>query len=96
MDYDDREKLDENLLRFYYEQVTKESGEIGLSGYQVSDVPLEEKLEEDLDFLEEVLPNYEILTFQAGDLEEAQYASLVGGGKSSGRCQHGSGKLPGG
>ena len=80
LDYDDREKLDENLLRFYYEQVTKESGEIGLSGYQVSDVPLEEKLEEDLDFLEEVLPNYEILTFQAGDLEEAQYASLVGEG----------------
>lgn len=80
LDYDQRGELDEDILQFYYEQITKESGEIGLSGYQVSDVSLEEKLEEDLDFLEEVLPNYEILTFQAGDLEEAQYASLVGEG----------------
>ena len=80
LDYTKRETLDETLLEYYYEQITKESGEMGISGYQVSEVPLEEKLEQDLAVYGEILPDYEILTFNAGDLEEEEYAGLVGEG----------------
>lgn len=80
LDYDDQGELNESLMDFYYEQVTKETGEIGLSGYQVSDVPLREKLKEDLELYQEVLPDYEIRTFQAGGLEEEDYERLVGKG----------------
>lgn len=80
LDYKQNGQLSESLLEFYYEQVTKETGEIGLSGYQVSDVPLEEKLKEDLELYEKVLPEYDILTFQAGGLEEEEYADLLGEG----------------
>lgn len=80
LDYDDQGELNKSLMDFYYEQVTKETGEIGLSGYQVSDVPLREKLKEDLELYQEVLPDYEIRTFQAGGLEEEDYERLVGKG----------------
>ena len=80
LDYDDQGELNKSLMDFYYEQVTKETGEIGLSGYQVSDVPLREKLKEDLELYQEVLPDYEIRTFQAGGLEEEDYERLVGEG----------------
>lgn len=80
LDYDGQGEINENLMDFYYEQVTKETGEIGLSGYQVSDVPLREKLKEDLELYKEMLPDYEIRTFQAGGLEEEDYERLVGEG----------------
>lgn len=80
LDYDDQGELNKSLMDFYYEQVTKETGEIGLSGYQVSDVLLREKLKEDLELYQEVPPDYEIRTFQAGGLEEEDYERLVGKG----------------
>ena len=80
LDYDDQGELNKSLMDFYYEQVTKETGEIGQSGYQVSDVLLREKLKEDLELYQEVLPDYEIRTFQAGGLEEEDYERLVGKG----------------
>lgn len=80
LDYTRNDQLDDTLLQYYYEQITKETGEIGISGYQVSDVPLKEKLEQDLELYEKVLPDYKILTFEAGDLEEEEYLSLLGKG----------------
>lgn len=81
LDYNEDEKLDDSLLQYYFEQITKETGEIGISGYQESDIPLADKLEQDLEMYEEVLPDYEIRTFQAGGLEENEYAGLVGEGR---------------
>lgn len=80
LDYTDDQEIDSSLLQYYFEQITKESGEMGISGYQVSDVPLSEKISKDLEVFEEVLPDYEIRTFLAGDLEEESYASLLGEG----------------
>lgn len=80
LDYGQDEELEPSLIQYYYEQITKESGEMGLSGYQVSDITLKEKLEQDVEFLEETLPGYEIGTFGAGGLSEEDYASLVGEG----------------
>ena len=80
LDYSQDGDVDESLLQYYYEQITKMSGEIGLSGYQVSDIPLEEKLQQDIELYEEALPDYEILTFQAGELEEEEYEDLIGEG----------------
>lgn len=80
LNYEQQEDLDESLLQYYYEQITKESGEIGISGYQVSNIALEEKIEQDLELYEKVLPNYEIRVFQAGKLKEQEYSSLVGTG----------------
>ena len=80
LDYSQDGDVDESLLQYYYEQITKMSGEIGMSGYQVSDIPLEEKLQQDIELYEEVLPDYEILTFQAGELEDEEYEDLIGEG----------------
>lgn len=80
LDYSGDGELDEALLQYYYEQVTKETGEIGLSGDQVSDVPLASKLRQDLQLFGEVLAQYEIRTFQAGGLDEEEYEDLVGSG----------------
>lgn len=77
LDYTQTQELDASLLQFYYDQITKESGEIGLSGAQVSQVPLEEKLEADLALYREQLPNYRLLTFQADGLDESAYRSLL-------------------
>ncbi len=81
LDYTEQGEINESLLDFYYEQMTKETGEIGLSGYQVSDVPLSEKLEEDLVVFGKELPDYKIYTFQAGGLDESEYEHLVGEGR---------------
>ena len=81
LDYNEDSELDDSLLQYYYEQITKETGEIGISGYQESDIPLVDKLEQDLEIYEEVLPDYEIRTFQAGGLMEEEYAGLVGDGR---------------
>lgn len=79
-DYQEKGELESSLVQYYYEQITKEEGEIGLSGAQVSQVPLEEKLAHDLAVYREELPNYSIRTFQAGALEPDQYLDLLGEG----------------
>src|SRR5699024_10291964 len=48
-------------------------------GMQVSDVPLEEKLSQDLDYLHSVLPEYGISVFYAGSLAGSEYEGLLGG-----------------
>lgn len=80
LDYTQTEKLDESLLQYYYEQITKEQGEIGISGYQISNLPLAEKLEQDVSTFDEVLPNYEIRVFQSGDMDEDEYSQWIGEG----------------
>lgn len=80
LDYEQQQELDESLLRYYYEQITKVQGEIGISGYQVSNISLEEKIQQDLKLYKKILPDYEIRVFQAGELGEEEYSSLVGDG----------------
>lgn len=79
-DYQEKGEMDSSLVEYYYEQITKEEGEIGLSGAQISQVPLEEKLAHDLAVYREELPNYSIRTFQAGALEPEEYLNLLGEG----------------
>ena len=79
LDYTRPLNRDEDLAEFYYQQILKLQGEIGLSGMQVSDVPLEEKLSQDLDYLHSVLPEYEIGVFYAGSLAGSEYEGLLGG-----------------
>ena len=81
LDYSKDGELNDSLLQYYFEQITKETGEIGISGYQESDIPLEDKLKQDLEIYEEVLPDYVIRTFQAGGLEEEDYEEFVGEGR---------------
>lgn len=76
LDYEDEEEADFSLVKYYYQQISKMRGEIGISGVQIGDTPLKEKLEEDEKVLEAELPNYEIRTFYAGDLEETEYKDL--------------------
>lgn len=80
LDYEQQQELDESLLRYYYEQITKVRGEIGISGFQVSNTTLEEKIQQDLELYKKILPDYEIRVFQAGELEEEEYSSLLGVG----------------
>lgn len=81
LDYSSDSKLSESLMQYYYQQITKMKGEIGISGFQVSSVPLEEKLQKDFELFDSVLPNYVINTFYAGDLDESVYGYLLEDGR---------------
>lgn len=82
LDYTRTDELNPFLIQFYYEQITRESGEIGLSGAQISDLSLEEKLESDLALWREEAPNYEFLTFQPGGADESEYLPLLEEGRA--------------
>lgn len=77
MDYHGKGEINETLIKYYYQQVTKMRGELGISGEQKSDIPLKDKILYDTDILKRNLPNYEIRTFYAGDMEKEEYEGLL-------------------
>lgn len=81
LDYNGDGKMDETLLKYFYKQVTKMRGEMGISGDQKSQIPLEEKLLQDTEILRKNLPNYEIRVFYAGDMAKEEYKDLLEDGE---------------
>lgn len=81
LDYVSYEQTSYETLEYLYQEISKMRGEMGLSGYQVSDIPSEEKLTEDAEVFGEQLPNYKIQTFYSGGLELDEYESLFDTGE---------------
>lgn len=75
-DYSGDKKTDDSLLEYYYQQITKMSGEIGISGWQKSSVSIEEKLKKDFEIYDLILPNYQFNTFYEGELDKEDYEYL--------------------
>lgn len=70
MDYEDEQQPDQEQLHYYLKNLNKEDVEVGLSGMNLSGTPLKEKLDADYDFIHELLPEYQAVSFYAGNLSE--------------------------
>lgn len=71
-DYLDDNLPDPEQLEYYLKIFNEQSAEVGLSGMSVSEIPMEQKLEEDAEFFQEAMGGYEFASFYAGDLGEEE------------------------
>lgn len=76
LDYLDGQVPNEEDLTYYLKLMKEKSAEAGLSASQVSNLPLEEKLKEDMAFLDQCIGNYAFQSFYVGDKED--YLPLLG------------------
>ena len=72
LDYVDYEFPREDLLARYLKMLNEQKMEAGLSGVNLSNTPLKQKLSEDYDYMQTTLPSYLFTSFYAGSLEEQQ------------------------
>ena len=71
-DYSDEALPDGEQLEYYLKIFNEASAEVGLSGICVSDTPIEQKLEEDGEFIGSVADSYYFSSFYAGRLSEEE------------------------
>lgn len=79
-DYADENLPDQEQFLYYMKRLNEESAEAGLSGFAVSDTPLEQKLLEDRWFMEGTLPDYHFTSFycpETKDLEKSVQDELL-------------------
>lgn len=76
LDYLDGQVPNEEDLTYYLKLMKEKSAEAGLSASQVSNLPLEEKLKEDMAFLDQCIENYAFQSLYVGDKED--YLPLLG------------------
>lgn len=77
LDYEDNLQPELEQLHYYMKNLNKENAEVGLSGMNISDTPLEEKLSEDYKFIHESLPDYQVASFYAGSLSENEIDDVM-------------------
>lgn len=65
LDYEVQKPIDEETLTFYMQHLNREGAEFGLSGIQLSALPLDQKLHQDLDVFQKLYPNYQFAVFAA-------------------------------
>ena len=65
LDYREQKPIDEDTLSFYMEHLNKEGAEFGLSGIQISTIPLADKLHEDLKVFQNLYSQYKFNVFAA-------------------------------
>ena len=75
-DYEDDQWPDTEQMQYYMKRLNEERAETGLSGSNVSDTPVGQKLERDQWFMEGALPDYRFSSFYAETLapEEIELA----------------------
>lgn len=76
-DYRDSKLPDSDQLRYYMKIFHEKSVEIGLSGLDASNTPVNEKLEEDRKFMDETAGDFKFASFYAGDLDERETVSAL-------------------
>lgn len=79
-DYADENLPEQEQLLHYMKRLNEERAETGLSGFRVSDTPLERKLLEDGWFMEGTLPDYQFTSFYSTEeqgLEQALEDELL-------------------
>lgn len=77
LDYDIRKPIDEDALAFYMEHLNKEGAEMGLSGIQISDLPLQTKLKQDIQVFKSLYPKYDFRVFAADQEDDDDLRRLM-------------------
>ncbi len=77
MDYEDEILPDEKQLQYYMKNLNKENTEVGLSGVNISNTPIEDKLRADDDFIQEILPGYQFTSFYAANMQEKEIEAVL-------------------
>lgn len=77
LDYDSEEKPDKEKLIYYLKMIQEAGGENGLCLYQTSNLRLTKKLEEDILFYEEHVPEYEFRALYVDEDSEDNYRSVM-------------------
>lgn len=77
-DYLDGALPDAGQFIYYMKLINELQGETGLSGVQVSDIPITNKLVEDFTFMENSQLEYQFTSFYAGDLDEQDVTNALG------------------
>lgn len=77
MDYKDEILPDEEQLQYYMKNLNKEDTEAGLSGVNISDTTLEDKLRADDAFIQERLPDYQFTSFYVGNMPEEDIEAVM-------------------
>lgn len=82
LDYDaEYDGIDEQTLDFYMRQIERQTGEVGISGSQISALSAEEKLTLDYDALQELLPSYVFAAFSPDSMQKEEYEPLMQDGE---------------
>lgn len=72
LDYVDYEFPQEELLSRYLKMLNEQKMETGLSGINLSNTAVKQKLSEDYDYMQNALPSYQFTSFYAGNMDEGQ------------------------
>ena len=76
-DYKDKNEPKDNDLEYYLKLINEEKGEAGLSGYQVSDTTIKEKMKADNKYIQKQIPGYQFASFYQGELSEKELADAL-------------------
>lgn len=76
-DYKDKNEPKAEDLEYYLRLINEENAEAGLSGYQVSDTSVKEKLKADKQYIQTQVPGYQFASFYQGDLSEKELAEAL-------------------
>lgn len=77
LNYEDDLLPDQEQLHYYAKNLNKEDTEVGLSGLNISDTQIREKLAADYEFMCEALPDYHFASFYAGSMEEDEIKAIM-------------------
>lgn len=76
-DYEDDNWPDAEQMVYYVKRLNEERAEMGLSGCNVSETPVQQKLQRDQWFMEGVLPDYRFSSFYAGSFEQEEIETAL-------------------
>lgn len=76
-DYSDKNEPDQELFIYYMKLLNEQGAEAGISGINVSNTPIEQKLTADQEFIQRALPDYPFTSLYAGELDETVVAAAL-------------------
>lgn len=76
-DYTDTAKPNSEDIQYYMEAVNEEEGEMGYSAYNVSNTSISEMLNEDADFWNKTLPDYQFASLYYGDYSQKAVQGIL-------------------
>lgn len=77
LDYEDDLLPDQKQLHYYAKNLNKEDAEVGLSGINISGTQIREKLNEDYEFMNKELPDYQFASFYGGSMDEEEIKAIM-------------------
>lgn len=77
LDYEDDLLPDREQLHYYVKNLNKEDTEVGLSGVNISDTQISEKLSADYNFIHGELPEYQFASFYGGKMNIDEIEAII-------------------